>query len=109
MMQIRIIKTPSKGARALIRRRLGYLKDLPETIDTADAIGLVQGPMIDMVCAADIAEKYENVEAFDVKGVCPQHMTLLAIFGSTAAVQGALKEIREKLTPGSGSTYFSDI
>ena len=36
MMQIRIIKTPSEGARALIRRRLGYLKDLPETIDTTD-------------------------------------------------------------------------
>lgn len=107
MIQIRIIKTPSEGARALIRRRLGYLKELPAVIDTADAIGLVQGPMIDMVCAADIAEKYENVEAFDVKGVCPQHMTLLAVFGSTAAVQGALQEIRDKLSPDSGSTYFT--
>ncbi len=102
-MNLRIIKSPSPGTLELIKRRMGILGDTH--LDKADAIGLVQGPMIDMVCAADIAEKAVGVEVYDVRGLCPQHMTLLAIFGDTASVEDALSEIEFKLKEGMYSDY----
>ena len=54
-MDCRIIKSPSPGTLELIKRRMGIIGE--SRLDQADAIGLVQGKMIDMVCAADIAEK----------------------------------------------------
>ena len=54
-MDYRIIKSPSKGTLELVKRRMGLAGT--SSFDHADAIGLVQGKMIDMICAADIAEK----------------------------------------------------
>lgn len=102
-MNYRIIKSPSKMTLELIKRRIGIVDD--SLIAGADAIGLVQGLMIDMVCAADIAEKAVGVEVFDLRGLCPQHMTLLAIFGDTASVEDALGEIERKLKEGVYSDY----
>lgn len=65
-----------------------------------DAIGLVQGRMIEMVCAADIAEKAVGVTVEDIRGSCPQNMILLAIFGDTASVESALSQIKRGLEKG---------
>lgn len=102
-MDCRIIKSPSAGTLELIKRRMGIVGE--SRLDQADAIGLVQGKMIDMVCAADIAEKAVGVEVYDVRGICPQHMTLLAIFGDTSSVSDALAEIEYKLKEGMYSDY----
>jgi microcompartment protein CcmL/EutN len=56
--------------------------------------------MIEMICAADIAEKAVGVTVVDVKGSCPQNMILIAIFGDTAAVEEALLEIKSKSEEG---------
>lgn len=63
----------------------------------SDAVGLVQGKLIDMVCAADVAEKIVDVTVLDVRGSCPQNMILLAIFGDTAAVEAAIAQIDAEL------------
>lgn len=102
-MDCRIIKSPSPGTLELIKRRMGIIGE--SRLEQADAIGLVQGKMIDMVCAADIAEKAVGVEVYDVRGICPQHMTLLAIFGDTSSVSDALIEIEYKLKEGMYSDY----
>ena len=53
-------------------RRKGSLKsEVPPLID---AIGLVQGRMIEMVVAADIAEKAVGVTVEDIRGSCPQNI-----------------------------------
>lgn len=65
-----------------------------------DAVGLVQGRMIEMVCAADVAEKAVGVTVEDIRGNCPQNMVLLAIFGDTASVEAALEEIKRKEKEG---------
>ena len=94
-VQCQIIKTPSVGALAILQHRLGVgEKHLPETVA---AVGLVQGLMIDMVRAADIAEKAVGVTAIDVRGSCPQNMVLLALFGDTASVETALLAITAQL------------
>ena len=64
------------------------------------AIGLVQGKLIEMIYAADIAEKAVGVTVEDIKGSCPQHMILLAIFGDTASVEAAINEIKLKMKEG---------
>lgn len=102
-MELRIIKTPSHGTCEMIKRRMGIKGETP--LDHADAIGLVQGPMIDMVCAADIAEKAVGVEVYDVRGICPQFMILLAIFGDTASVLDALAQIEKKVKEGEYRDY----
>lgn len=97
-MEFRIIKSPSQGTIDILMRRKGSAKtDVPACID---AIGLVQGRMIDMVVAADIAEKAVGVTVEDIRGSCPQNMILLAIFGDTASVESALREIKEKSEEG---------
>ena len=80
-------------------RRIGSLKsEVPPLID---AIGLVQGRMIEMVVAADIAEKAVGVTVEDIRGSCPQNMILLAIFGDTASVESALAQIKQEAEGGS--------
>ena len=98
-MDIRIIKSPTKGTLDILMRRKGSLSTIVP--DSVDAIGLVQGKLIDMVVAADIAQKSVGVTVEDIKGSCPQNMILLAIFGDTAAVEQALTDIRIKLEEGS--------
>jgi len=93
-MEFRIIKSPSAGTLDILMRRMG--SGATEEIKNADAIGLVQGRMIEMICAADIAEKAVGVTVEDIRGSCPQNMIMIAIFGDTASVESAIQEIEHK-------------
>ena len=95
-MEYRIIKSPTQGTIDILCRRKGSGPSKP--IGQADAIGLIQGRMIEMVCAADVAEKAVGVTVEDIRGSCPQNMILLAIFGDTASGEAAMDEIRKKET-----------
>lgn len=98
-MDFRIIKSPSPGTLDILERRKG--SSVPVPPENLDAIGLVQGKMIDMICAADVAEKAVGVVVEDIRGSCPQNMILLAIYGDTASVEAALKEIETQWRGGS--------
>nr|WP_148137860.1 BMC domain-containing protein [Candidatus Formimonas warabiya] len=94
-MKIQFIKSPSPGTMGILaRRRTGHAEALP----SPGAVGLVQGALADMIAAADIAEKAAQVEVEEIRGVCPQHVTLIGIFGEIADVDAALKAV---------SGYFS--
>lgn len=95
-MDIRMIKSPSAGTLEIITNRIG--SSFNADLGCVDAIGLVQGKLIDMVCAADIAEKAVGVTVRDVRGSCPQNMVLLAIFGDTSSVEAALAQIELDMT-----------
>ena len=97
-MEYRIIKSPSPGTLDILVRRKGSGRKT--AVETTAAVGLIQGRLIDMVVAADIAEKTVGVTVEDIKGSCPQNMILLAIFGDTASVEAAMKEIKIKLEQG---------
>ena len=94
-MEYRIIKSPSVSTVDILIRRMGPGKD--KNSICVDAIGLVQGRMIDMICAADIAEKAVGVTVEDIKGSCPQNMIMIAIFGDTSSVESAIHEIKLKM------------
>ena len=105
-MDIRIIKSPSAGTVDILLRRKG--SDRNTLPPCTDAIGLVQGKMIDMVVAADIAEKAVGVTVEDIRGSCPQNMILLAIFGDTASVESALAQIQQEVQGGTRYTCSRD-
>ena len=94
-MEFRIIKAPSQGAIDILMRRKGSART--ETPPCMEAVGLVQGRMIEMVVAA---EKAVGVTVEDIRGSCPQNMILLAIFGDTASVESALRDIKNKAEEG---------
>ncbi len=88
-MKIQLIRSPSPGVLAiLIRRGLSECQG-----EVPGAVGLVQGQLADILTAADLAEKAAAVKIGGIRGVCPQHITLIAIYGETAAVECALKAI----------------
>lgn len=100
-MEYRIIKSPTKGTLDILCRRKG--SGPSKELERVDAVGLVQGRLIEMVCAADVAEKAVGVTVEDIRGNCPQTMILLAIFGDTASVESALEEIRRREKEGQES------
>jgi microcompartment protein CcmL/EutN len=63
-------------------------------------VGLVQGQLAEMLMAADIAEKAAQVAVEEVRGICPQHITMIAVFGDIAAVEAALKAIQQHFNCG---------
>jgi hypothetical protein len=92
MADIKIIRNPAPGTMAIINQRSGARWDkdfLPS------AVGLVQGKMIEMVVASDVAEKTAGVIVSDVRGSCPQNMVMLAIAGETAEVVECLRKIED--------------
>ncbi|WP_101698717.1 BMC domain-containing protein [Clostridium minihomine] len=99
-MDYRIIKSPTAGTLDILARRTGITQDAE--CRQAAAVGLVQGKMIEMIVAADIAEKAVGVTVRDVRGSCPQNMILIAIFGDTASVESAMQEIRRKMQEEGG-------
>ena len=90
-MDIRLIKGPSAGTLEIVenRSRLSFENKKP------GALGLVQGKVVEMLCAADIAEKASGVEVGDVRGSCPQNLIILAIVGEMSDVSEALRQIQD--------------
>ncbi|MGL4697268.1 BMC domain-containing protein [Enterococcus larvae] len=103
-MDYRIIQSPSSGALEIISRRMGMSSvSAKELLIDCDAVGLIQGKLIDMVYVADIAEKAAGITAVDVRGSCPQNMVLLALLGDTASVETAVNNIKVKMKKSRGS------
>lgn len=95
-MEIKIIKSPTSGTIEMLNRRrsAGLSGAIPISYDT---VGLIQGKLIEMVVAADIAEKAADVYVEEIRGLCPQHFAMLAVFGDTSSVEAALKSVRESI------------
>lgn len=94
-MNFRIIKSPSRGTLDILEHRLGA--GSRRRLEHVEAVGLVQGKLIEMIVAADIAEKTAGVTVEDIRGSCPQNMILLAVFGDTSSVESAMERIRESI------------
>lgn len=90
-----IISHPSPGVFELLRQRAGAVgkKIFAEAEVPFTAVGLVQGKVVDMIAAADVAEKAGDVRVFDLKGICPQHITMIGIFGDIADVESSIAAI----------------
>jgi hypothetical protein len=94
---IHLISHPSPGVFEFIRQRVGTTgkKVISEGEVPFTAVGLIQGKVVDMIAAADVAEKAANVRVFDLKGICPQHITMIGIFGDIADVKASIQAIEK--------------
>ncbi|HWQ78196.1 MAG TPA: BMC domain-containing protein [Anaerovoracaceae bacterium] len=97
MLKIQFIRRPTKGTLKMLFRRSGTLRTQEPEPSYFEAVGLVQGPLADIITAGDIAEKTSAVIVEEIQGICPQHFTMIAIFGDTAAVAVALITVSEKI------------
>ncbi|MEW6263998.1 MAG: BMC domain-containing protein [Thermodesulfobacteriota bacterium] len=93
-LNIQLITHPGPGVIEMLLARMGGAsRKIVEVLDFS-AVGLVQGRLADMYYAADVAEKAADVRVVDLKGLCPQHMTMIGVFGDIAAVKAGLEAIR---------------
>lgn len=92
-----IISHPAPGVFELLRQRVGAVgkKIFAEAEVPFTAVGLVQGKVVDMIAAADVAEKAADVRVYDLKGICPQHITMIGIFGDIADVKASIAAIEQ--------------
>lgn len=96
-LSLRIIKRPSKGFWSILEQRRVKSKTFEEYVNVPDAVGLIQGQVASILAASDIAEKSASVQVAEIKGVCPTHMTLIALYGDTSAVEAALFAVEEQV------------
>lgn len=93
-LNIQFITHPGPGVIDMLMTRMGASGKKTLEIVSFSAVGLVQGRLVDMIAAADIAEKAADVHVFDLKGSCPQHLTMIGIFGEISAVKTSLEAIQ---------------
>lgn len=97
MLKIQFIKRPTQSTLKMLFRRSGSMRNQDPETSYVEAVGLVQGPLADIIAAGDIAEKTSGVIVEEIQGICPQHFTMIALFGDTSAVAVALIAIEEKI------------
>lgn len=93
-LNIQFITHPGPGVIEMLMTRMGTSGKKTLEVVNFSAVGLVQGRLVDMIAAADIAEKAASVHVFDLKGTCPQHLTMIGVFGDIAAVKTSLEAIQ---------------
>lgn len=92
-MNARIINAPGSEVVRMLERRMP-----PETRQrlhesTFNAVGLLRVSIPDLYFFADLVMKASNVFAVELHGSCPQHVTTLAFFGETSAVDTAMRAV----------------
>ncbi|MFZ5950561.1 MAG: BMC domain-containing protein [Candidatus Rifleibacteriota bacterium] len=96
-LNIRLVKRPSKGFWGILEHRRVESGHFEKYQNPPDAVGLIQGPVATILAASDIAEKAAAVQVAEIRGVCPTHMTVIAVYGDTSAVEAALKAVSEDI------------
>lgn len=96
-ISIRLIAHPSPGVFEFFRQRVGLPGKMYFGEDGIpfSAVGLLQGRLIDMIAAIDVAEKAASVRVFDLRGSCPQHIGLFGIFGELSDVKASIEAIEQ--------------
>lgn len=93
-IQIRLIQSPNDNTVKLLCRRMDA-EAREEVIGKKwGAIGLIQAQLVELFAMADIAYENANVFVTEISGICPQHISMIAVFGDTSSVEAAINAIR---------------
>ena len=93
MAEGRIIYNPSKLVLNMFYRKMSVDARTEVQNRRFEAIGLFQTTVPGILYYADRVFKTSNVYPVEINGSCPQHITTLAFFGDTSAVETAMKMI----------------
>lgn len=97
-LNIELLAAPSRGILEFFRQRVGPAAGKRGYGDAGlpvSAVALLQGKLIDLVWAMDVAEKAADVKGFDLKGSCPQNIGLFGLFGDLSDVEASIAAIEE--------------
>ena len=89
----RIIYNPSESVMKMFYRKMNAESREELKSRKFDAVGLLQTTVAGVLYYADRAFKTSNVFPVEINGSCPQHITTLAFFGETTAVETAMKTL----------------
>ncbi|MDI6784230.1 MAG: BMC domain-containing protein [bacterium] len=98
VLETKIIQRPSSRIIEMLSARMEPKSREQIISRTWDAIGLVMHNLPALFAYADIAEKAAAVTVAEIRGICPQHFAMLAIFGDTASVETAINAIQKQST-----------
>ena len=93
MTEGRIIYNPSESVMKMFYRKMNAESREELKSRKFDAVGLLQTTVAGVLYYADRAFKTSNVYPVEINGSCPQHITTLAFFGETTAVETAMKTL----------------
>ena len=93
MTEGRIIYNPSKFVLNMFYRKMNADSRAELEGRSFEAIGLFQTTVAGVLYYGDRVFKTSNVFPVEIAGSCPQHITTLAFFGDTSAVETAMKMI----------------
>ena len=93
MTEGRIIYNPSESVMKMFYRKMNAESREELKQRKYDAVGLFQTTVSGILYYADRVAKTSNVFPVEINGSCPQHITTLAFFGETSAVETAMRMI----------------
>ena len=93
MAEARIIYNPGKLSLQMFYRKMSPESRQELSERKFNAIGLFQTSVASILYYADRVAKTSNVFPVEIHGNCPQHITTLAFFGETSAVETSMKMV----------------
>lgn len=93
MMEQRIIYNPGRACLEMFYRKMTKATKDELSNHNFNAIGLIQTTVAGVLYYADVASKSSKVFPVEIAGSCPQHITTLALFGDTSAVEMAMRAV----------------
>lgn len=93
MAEGRIIYNPGNLVMKMFHRKMTQESRKELEGKKFEAVGLFQTSVAGVLYYADRAVKTSNVYPVEINGSCPQHITTLAFFGETSAVETAMRMI----------------
>ena len=96
MSEGRIIYNPGDAVVKMFKRKMNAESRSELESRKFNAIGLYQTTVASILYYADRVVKISNVYPVEINGSCPQHITTLAFFGETTAVETAMKAIAQE-------------
>ena len=99
MVTIQLINSPSERVLEIVKQRMRGTKEVKSEWEEANhsAIGLVHGNPVEIIAAADIAQKAADVSIFELSGTCQFHFSMVALLGDVSSVDTAVGAIRNNL------------
>ena len=89
----RLVVKPTEALLEVLRSRLR--PQVVKDFSGAGALLLIQGAVVDVLAAIDVATKASNVKASEVVGNCPQQLNTVVFWGSVSDVKQALSALKE--------------
>ena len=93
MAEARIIYNPGKLSLQMFYRKMSPESRKDVEAHHFNAIGLFQTSVSGVLYYADRVAKTSNVLPVEIVGSCPNHITTLAFFGETSAVETAMRTV----------------